>query len=215
MARTVGLTFAKGCCLRRFNVTRPDAVALNVEFSVFGADVFGQHFQTAFGCCIRRNGFTTEFAHHGANVDDFAVPFLNHAWDYCFGNDKRTVQVNINHLAKICSTHFVHRDAFDDAGIVHQDIYYAYFFFNFRNHFVDSGFVSHIAYVPVGFDSGFLIGLKTFIYKFGLDVVKHDCCACFGQCRSDGEADSVRCAGNQCYFPFQIKWIHNEFVCSL
>ena len=66
------------CSLRSFDITRAQTIALNVEFAPFGSKILGQHFQSAFGCCVGTHRFTPEFAHHRADIDDFAMSLFDH-----------------------------------------------------------------------------------------------------------------------------------------
>lgn len=78
MARAIGLAFAQGRRLGSGDVAGTYGVALNVVAAVFRADVAGEHFKSALGCGICRNGLPAQFAHHGADVYYLAVTLFYH-----------------------------------------------------------------------------------------------------------------------------------------
>ena len=82
------LPLAQGRGLRRFDIARPDAVALDVAGAVFGADVAREHLQAALGRGVGGNGLAAQLGHHGADVDDFAVALLDHCGDDGLGADE-------------------------------------------------------------------------------------------------------------------------------
>ena len=158
MARSVGLTFTEWCGLGSGDVARPDAVTLDVVFAVFRSDVACEHLESALGSRIGRDGFASQFAHHGADVDDFSVSLADHAGDDCLGDDERGVQVDVDHLAEFCGRHFAHGDAFDDSGVVHQNVDGSHFLFHAGDESLHRFLVGHVAHVSVGLDSFFAVG---------------------------------------------------------
>lgn len=75
----------------------------------------------------------------------------NHGWNYGFGNDERSVQVDIYNLPELLGGHFAHGYALDYPRVVYEYIYYADFFFYFFDEFVYGLFVRYVANVVVCF----------------------------------------------------------------
>ena len=208
MTRAVGLDFAQRSGLGSFDVAGADAVALDVVLAVFGADVAGQHLQTALSSCVCGNGFAAQFAHHGANVDDLAVALLDHAGDNCLSNDEGSNQVDVNNFAEVFAGHFDHGDTLDDACVVNQNVNAAQIFFDLPDQSNDVFFLSNVAVVAVSFgDACFSVVLDAFVHAlFGAAVV-NDLSACLCQSGADSEADAVGAAGNQSNLAFQRKCV--------
>ncbi len=165
MGCAVGLFLPKGSSLRGGDVSGSDTITLDVVFPIFGADVLGEHLQATLGCGIGRYGLATQFTHHGAYVDDLPVTFLDHMGDYSLGNDERTIQVDVDHLAELGCAHLMHRNSFDDAGVVHQDVNHPYLIGNACHELVYLIFVGHVTYVTVCLDTFFQIVGNTLVYQ--------------------------------------------------
>ena len=218
MTGTVSLSFTQRSGLRSCDITRTDTITLDVIFAIFGSDIASQHLQTTFGGSISRYGLTAEFAHHRADIDDLSVSFLDHGRNNCFRDDKRTVQVDIDHLAEFGSRHFHHRDTFDDTGVVHhlhqqivpgnpgvvhQNIDYAYLLFDLCNESIHLLFIRHVANITVSFDTFSFIGSETLIHQFLFDIVKHDSSTGFSERRRNRKPDTVRSTCYKCNLTFQ------------
>ena len=109
MSASVSLTLTQRSCLRCSDVSGSDAVALDVVLAVLGADVSCKHLQSALGSRVCGYSLASELAHHGADVDDLSVTFLNHSRDNRLGNDERCVQVYIDDFAEFICLHLKHR----------------------------------------------------------------------------------------------------------
>ena len=203
MTGTVSLSFTQRSGLRSCDITRTDTITLDVIFAIFGSDIASQHLQTTFGGSISRYGLTAEFAHHRADIDDLSVSFLDHGRNNCFRDDKRTVQVDIDHLAEFGSRHFHHRDTFDDTGVVHQNIDYAYLLFDLCNESIHLLFIRHVANITVSFDTFSFIGSETLIHQFLFDIVKHDSSTGFSERSRNRKPDTVRSTCYKCNLTFQ------------
>ena len=118
----VGLRLAQRCGLRRGDVARPNAVALDIGLAKLGADVLGEHLESALGGGIAGDGLAAELAHHGADVDDLAVALGDHAGQAGLGHDKRRIEVDVDNATEVLGAHVEHRGALDDTGVVDQDV---------------------------------------------------------------------------------------------
>ena len=203
MARTVGLLLAQRGGLRRGDVTRADAVALDVVLAVLRGDVAREHLQTALGGSVGRHGLAAELRHHRADVDDLAVAFLDHRRNDGFRDDERTVEVDVDYLAELGGGHFVHGDALDDAGVVHKDVDHADLLLNRCNHTVDSLLVGDVAHISVRFNALLPICRNALVHKVLLNVVKYDGCTSARHRLSDRETNAVGCTCHKCDFSFQ------------
>ena len=125
MLRAIRLKLSKGCRLRRCDIARSDAVTLDVVLAIFRCDISGKHLKAALGCCISRNRFSSQLAHHRANIDDLSVALLDHSGDHCLRHNKGSDQVNIDHFRKFRDIHLFHRNTLDDPGIIYQNIYHS------------------------------------------------------------------------------------------
>ena len=70
------------------------------------------------------------------------MALLDHAGDDGLGDDEGGVQVDVDDLAEVLRAHFEHRDALDDARVVHEDVDDADFFLDLRDHFLDFLFLA-------------------------------------------------------------------------
>ena len=91
MSGAIWLSLTQRCSLWSSDVARSNAVALNVVLAVLRCDVSGQHLQAALCSCICRYGLTAELRHHGADVDNLSMTFLDHAWNNCLGYDEWSI----------------------------------------------------------------------------------------------------------------------------
>ncbi len=123
--------------------------------------------------------------------------------DYRLGNDERTIQVDVDHLAELGCAHLMHRNSFDDAGIVHQDVNHPYLIGNACHELVYLIFVGHVTYVTVCLDAFFQIVGNTLVYQFLFDVVEDDGGSSFGQGSGHCKPYSVRGSGDQSNLTFQ------------
>ena len=83
MIGTIGLLFPQRRGLGGLDVAGTNAVALDVVGAELGADVPGQHLQTALGGCISGNSLTAKFTGQRANVDDLTLVLGDHAGQNC------------------------------------------------------------------------------------------------------------------------------------
>ena len=78
MARTVRLHFTQRRRLRCGDIPRANAIALDIELTILGRNVAGEHLQPALGSGISRYCLTPQLTHHRTDIDDFSMPLLNH-----------------------------------------------------------------------------------------------------------------------------------------
>ena len=188
---------------------------MDVVSTVFGADVTSQHLQTTLSGSVCRYSLTTQFGHHGADVDDLTVTLLHHCRQNSLRNDERSIQVDVDNATEIGSFHFVHRDTADDTCVVNQNINRAHFFFDSSHHSLNSRFVSYVAYITMCLDTLFGISSHTFVYQLLVDVVETDFRTLFCKSRSNGKTDTVRSTCYEGYFTFQRKiqiLIHDVYL---
>ena len=157
-----------GFCLLGCKITRANTVDLNVMGCPFDTHVLGQHFQSTLCSSIGPNSISAQFAHHGANVDDLTCFALDHSFDHRFGNDKRTDQINFDDLLKIGHLHVHQWRAFDDPGIINQNINGAHFILNSCDCLLDFLFIGYIKTIAkslnsFGLESGY--GLVNFFLR--------------------------------------------------
>ena len=121
----------------------------------------------------------------------FPMAFFHHPRKNSFGNDKRRVEVNVNDLAELLGFHLCHRNPFDDAGIVDQNIDRSEFLFNIRNHLCNLGFVRYITKIALRLNALCLIVSECFFHMFFASAVKCNFGSCLRISLSDRKADTV------------------------
>ena len=203
MTAAVGLALAQRSGLRSGNVAGSYAVALDVVFAVLGADVAGEHLESALCGGVCGNGLTAELAHHGADVDDLAVALLDHAGDNCLGDDVGSDEVDIDDLTEVLCLHLEHRNALDDAGVVDKDVDGAEVALDVCDHLDDVLFIGNVAVVALGVDALFGIGLHSLFHVLLAAAVESDLCAAVCVCLGYRKADTVCRAGDQRNFAFK------------
>ena len=193
MAGAVGLPFAQRGGLGRGDVAGADGVALDVVLAVLTADVAGEHLETALGGGIGAHGLAAQFAHHGADVDDLALAAFHHLRDHGGRADVRAHQVHVNHLLEFGAGHFVHGDALDDAGVVHQDVNLADFLVDAVYQFLHRHFVGHVAHITVHVgDTGGFVGFQALFHGGLVGGVEDDVLHTgFHKSLGNGEANAV------------------------
>ncbi len=194
MTAAVRLALAQRRRLRRFNIARADAIALDVVFAVLAGDVARQHFQAALGRRVGAYGFAAQLAHHRADVDNLAVALFNHGGDHGLAYDKRSVQIDVHHLAELRGRHLAHGNALDNARIVHQNINHAHFGGNLLYQRLHGVFVRYVAHIAVRLDSGLFVSGEAFIDELLLDIVEYDRRAGLCHAGCNRKADAVACA---------------------
>ena len=212
MAAAIRLQLAQRSRLRGSDIARAKAVALDVVSTVFGADVAGEHLQTALGCCVGAHGLATQLRHHGADVDNLTLTTLHHLGQYSRRHDERTYQVDVDNLLELCAFHLVHRDTFDDAGIVHKDVDVTHLGVDFLNHLFHLVFFRNIANIAVHVsDTCVSIVLQTAGKELLVDVVEDNVLdTCCNKSFSNVEANAVRRTGDEGVLTFQRKRIHDS-----
>ena len=150
MAAAVRLGLAQWRRLRRGDIPRPDAVALNIVLAVLGTDIPREHFQPALCRGIGGDGLAAKLAHHGADVDYLSVAFAYHAGDDVLCHDERRDEVYIYHLAEIGGLHLQHRDAADYTGVVDKDIYRAEVVLNICDELYNVGLICDVGEIALG-----------------------------------------------------------------
>ena len=218
MAAAVGLAFAERGGLRRGDVAGADAVALDVVFTVLGADIAGQHLEAALGRRIGGDGLAAEFGHHRADVDDLPFAALHHFGKDGGGDDVRGHEVHVDDLLEFLALHLVHRDALDDAGVVDEDVDLADLGVNALHQGLDGLFVGDVADIAGHVRDARLLVVGEAALEGGLvDVIENDVLRAGGdESLRDVEADAVGGAGDPGVFPFQgkqIQVIHSVSFC--
>ena len=131
------------------------------------------------------------------------MTLLDHCRDNCFRYDERCIQVYVDYLTELICGHLGHGDSLDDTCVVHQDIDGTYFLLDLSYHSVNCFFVGNVTYIAVSLDAFLSVCCDSLVYQLLLDIVEADGSTALSVCGSDSEANTVRCAGNQCYLTFQ------------
>ncbi len=124
------------------------------------------------------------------------MAFLYHAGDDRLRHNEGSYQVNVDDTAEILDVHLLHRDALDDAGIVHQDVDGAYGSLDVGHHGLDGFFVGDVAEVSLGVYAEFLICCETAVYGLLTGAVEYNLRAGFGERACDSKPDSVSGTGD-------------------
>ena len=108
----------------------------------------------------------------------------------------------------------MHRDAFDDAGIVHQDVDGTHFGMNLLHQGVDGLFIGHVADITADIpDTGLLIGGQAFLARSFVGTVEYDPVRSGGRIGTgDAEADAVGTARNPRVFTLQGKQVSTHHI---
>ena len=175
MTAAIRLALTQRSGLRRSNVTGADAVALDVVLAVLRANVAGEHLEATLGGGVGTHGLATQLTHHGAYIDDFALPARHHLRNHGRRTDVRTHQVHVNHALELCTGHLVHGNALDDTGVVHQNVYLPYLCMNLLYQFFYSLFIRHIAYIAVYIgNTGLFVCLQPLFHRSLVGRIKDD-----------------------------------------
>lgn len=194
---------AQRCSLRRRDVARADAVALDVPVAVLRSDVLRQHLEAAFRRRIRRHRLAPHFTEHRADIDDLAMSLAQHAGQHSFRDDERSRQVDIDNLAEILRRHLEHRDALDDARIVHEDVDGPKLLLDIRDHRTDSLFIRDIADVAMRLNAVFLVVRQRLVHMRLAAAVERDFRARIGISLRDCIANAIGRARHQCHLARQ------------
>ena len=130
------------------------------------------------------------------------MSFLYHSGNDSLSDNKRSVQIDIYYLTELGSRHFDHGYAFDDTGIVYQNIDRPDFFFYLCDQCIDLFFIGNVAHISVSLDAGFLISGKTFIYQFLFDIVENDGSTGLGKSAGNCKSDTIRSSRYKSNFSF-------------
>lgn len=197
MHGTIRLLLAERSGLWSGDVARSDAVALNVGLAIFGTDVLGEHLQSALGGSIGRDSLSSEFGHHGADVDDLSMSFLDHIRDDGLGNDEGCDQVDINDSSEVRGRHLRHRNSLDDAGIVDKDIKMSEGLDDVFDHVPDLILLGDVTDISFGLNAKLLIGIETHLNLLLIAVVEDDRGTHLSICGCDGKSDAIAGSGDQ------------------
>ena len=137
------------------------------------------------------------------------MTFLDHAGNHGLGHDERGYKVYIDHATEIIYSHFLHRDAFDYSGVVHEDVDCADGCLDVGHHGFYGLLVGYVADIPLGVDSESLVGFKTAVDGRLARAVENYFCTCGCECFRYGQADAIGRPGYERYFPFERKLIHH------
>ena len=191
MTATICLTLTKRCCLWSCDITRAQAVALDVVFTILRADVTCQHLQATLGCSVCRNGLTTQLTHHRADVDNLTMTLLDHTWDNCLRYDEWCCEVNVNYLLEVIYRHLCHRNALDDTSVVNQDVDNAEFLLDVSNHILHLLLICYITDITLGINTLSLVISKRLIHVMLAAAVESNFCTRLGISLSNSETDTV------------------------
>lgn len=194
---------AQRCSLRRRDVARADAVALDVPVAVLRGDVLRQHLEPAFRSRIRRHRLAPHFTEHRADIDDLAMSLAQHAGQHSLRDDERSCQVDIDDLTEILRRHLEHRDALDDARIVHEDVDGAKLLLDIRDHRTDSLFIRDIAYVAMRLNAIFLVVRQRLVHMRLTAAVERDFRTRIGISLRNCIANAIGRARHQCHLAHQ------------
>ena len=194
---------AQRCSLRRRDVARADAVALDVPVAVLRGDVLRQHLEAAFRRRIRRHRLASHFTEHRADIDDLAMSLAQHAGQHSLRDDERSRQVDIDDLAEILRRHLEHRDALDDARIVHEDVDSAKLLLDIRDHRTDRLLICDIAYVAMRLNAIFLVICQRLVHMRLTAAVERDFRARIGISLRNRIANAISRARHQCHLARQ------------
>ena len=201
VARSIRLLLPQRRGLRRGDVSGPYSVALDIVFAIFTGDVAGQHLQPAFRGGIGGDGLSSQLAHHRTDIDDLSASSLHHRRKHRFSDDEGGGQIDVDDQPPIIDAHLMHRNALDDAGVVHEDIDRSKILFDLLRGLLDCRFIRHIADISFYIEARFLIGGKPLIHQLPVDVVESDFRSRLGICQRDIQTDAVAAAGNPGDFP--------------
>ena len=191
MTGSISLTLAERSGLGRCNVTRSDAIALDIGSTKFRADITGQHLEPAFGSRIGRYSFSPQFTHHGADIDDFSFSLGNHAGNNRLGHDKRCNEIDINDLTEVGFIHVTHGNPLDDAGIIDQDIDCPNAGVNIRYHIPYFLCIRHITDISFGINPFFGIGSHGRVQMLLTTAIKGNTGSGPGISSCNGKSDTV------------------------
>ena len=189
---------AQRCRLRRHDIARTNAIALDVPVAEFRSDVLRQHLETAFRRCVRRHRLAPHFAEHRADIDDLAVAFAQHAGQNSLRDDERRRQIDVNDLAEIRRLHLEHRRAFDDACIVHKNVDGAERLFDIGNHLAHRSLVRDITEISMRLDAVLLVVRQCLVHVRLTAAVERNLRARVSICLRNRIADTIRAACHQC-----------------
>lgn len=194
---------AQRCSLRRRDVARADAVALDVPVAVLRSDVLRQHLEAAFRRRIRRHRLAPHFTEHRADVDDLAMSLAQHAGQHSLRDDERSRQVDIDNLAEILRRHLEHRDALDDARIVHEDVDGPKLLLDIRDHRTDRLFIRDIADIAMRLNAIFLVVRQRLVHMRLTAAVERDFRARISISLRNRIANAIGRARHQCHLARQ------------
>ena len=205
MSTAVRLTLTQRCCLRSSDVTRANAVALDIVASVLRADVARQHLQATFGGSVGADGLTTELTHHRADVDYLTFAAFHHLRQHCCADDVRCYQVNVNNLLEILPLHLMHRNTLDDTGVVDEDVNLPYLGMNFLHESLHGHFVRHVADITMYIaDTRCLIICQRFVDSFLTAGIEDNLTGTgLSKCFGYSKTDAVACACDPGILAFQ------------
>ena len=208
MATAISLTFTQWSRLRSGDVAGTNAVALDVVFAILRTDVASQHLQTTLCCSISRHSLTSQFRHHGADVDNLAFTTLHHLRQHSAGADVGCHKVNVYHLLKLLTCHFMHRNTFDDASVVHKNVNLTHFLMNSFHQCLHSLLVRHVTEVALHIrDASLLVVVQPQLQRRFAPCVEHDIlCTSLSKRLGNIETDAVRCTRHPSVLTFQRKF---------
>ena len=131
------------------------------------------------------------------------MSLAQHAGQHSLRDDERSRQVDIDDLAEILRRHLEHRDALDDARIVHEDVDGAKLLLDIRDHRTDSLFIRDIAYVAMRLNAIFLVVRQRLVHMRLTAAVERDFRTRIGISLRNCIANAIGRARHQCHLAHQ------------
>ena len=205
MTAAIWLALTKRCGLRGCNITRANAVTLDIVFTKLRTNITSKHFQSTFGGGIGTDGLATKFTHHRTDIDNLAMSLLLHIWNNGFRYNKRSIQVYVHNLTEVLYRHLFHRNTLDDTSIIYKNINGSKFLFNLCNHFFHIFLFSAITNITFHINTFSLIVSQGLVQMLLTTTIKCNLSACLSISLCDGKANTIGCSGYQSDLSFQRK----------
>ena len=191
--------------LRRLDVSRPDAVALDVVFAVLAGNVLRQHLQAALCSRIRAHRLAPQLAHHAADVDDLSVSFsiIPGITALLTMNGVRVTSTTCRNCAAVIS-HIGMRLMMPALLPNVDDAHFLGDLLHHRLHRVLVRYVAH-TYPWASRPASSLYAARPLSHQLLPDVIEYDGRARLRHAFRDGKTDAVARACYQRYLAFQRK----------
>ena len=117
---------------------RGNAVDCNAAAAHFARHGFGKTHQAGFRGGVVGLPRVAHRAHHGRDVDNAAGTLFHHAAQYGLAGTEDGFQVDLHDFVPLFFFHPHQQVVAGDAGVVHQNVEFAEFFFNIGNQVFDT-----------------------------------------------------------------------------